>query len=87
MSKKIEITEMQAKHFNRMLAQLKKIAKDYSTPDQLRRQHERGRGMGPSYEEELEMAYENIQNEAAFGAKGISPIKLQQFQPLTNDKQ
>lgn len=78
MSKKITITKNQAKQFNRMLATLRRIAKDYATPEQLMRAHEKGRGMGPSYDEELEMAYENIQNEAAFGAKGISAIKIPQ---------
>lgn len=83
MSKKIEITERQAQQFNRMLSQLRKIARDYMTPAQMQRGHDRGRGMGPSYEEELEMAYENIQQEAVHGANGVSYIKIANPSPLT----
>lgn len=83
MSKKIEITENQAQQFNRMLSQLRKISKNYMTPMQMQRGHERGKGMGPSYEEELEMAYENIQLEAADGCKGVSPMKLHTPSPVT----
>lgn len=46
------------------------------TPEQMRRQHEKGKGMGPSYAEELEMAYENIQLEAAIAVKGLRSLKI-----------
>ena len=46
---------------------LKKIAKGYMTPDQIRRDS----GGGPlTYTEYLEMSYENIQQEAALAIKG-----------------
>jgi hypothetical protein len=42
---------------------LKRIAKSYQTPDQLRRNAEKQYGC--SYHKALEMAYENLQAEAA----------------------
>lgn len=47
---------------------LKRIAVGYHTTDQLRRQAERKYGLG--YEEALEMAYENIQQEAKEAVRG-----------------
>lgn len=47
---------------------LKRIARGYQTPDQLRRYAERDYGV--SYEEALEMAYENLQHEAKCAIKG-----------------
>lgn len=47
---------------------LKKIAKDYLPPEKLRRVAEREYGL--SYEEALEMAYENIQYEAKTAIQG-----------------
>jgi hypothetical protein len=73
-SKKIQITERQAMQFNRMLRQLKKIAREYQTPGQLRRGCDKEYGLG--YEESLEMAYENLQAEAAHGANGVSYINI-----------
>ena len=64
--------------FNHMRAILVRISKQYMTPNQIRRAHDRGRGMGPSYEEELEMAYENIQMEAKAAIKGIKVAKPSQ---------
>jgi hypothetical protein len=49
---------------NGLRAALKRIAKDYCTPAQLRRQTH-----GLEYEEALEMAYENIQHEARTALK------------------
>lgn len=46
---------------------LRKIAKGYQTSDQLRR---RAGQYGLSHVEELEMAYENIQDEARFAIRG-----------------
>ncbi|WP_375414519.1 hypothetical protein [uncultured Bradyrhizobium sp.] len=46
---------------------LKKIAREYQTADQLRR---RTGQYGCSFEEEIEMAYENIQQEARAAIKG-----------------
>lgn len=47
---------------------LKRITKDYQTTAQLRRNSEKLYGL--SYEEALEMAYENIQGEAAKAIHG-----------------
>lgn len=71
---KVTITERQANQFNYMLAILKMISKDYQTPAQLRKNSEKEYGL--DYEESLEMAYENIQGEAAFAAKGVKPIPV-----------
>lgn len=48
---------------------LRKIAKEYMTPNQLRRNAEPC--WGCEYEEILEMTYENIQMEAAAAIKGF----------------
>ena len=48
---------------------LHKIAKGYMTPDELRRKCEKEYGL--EYHEALEMAYENIQQEAAQAIKGM----------------
>lgn len=53
---------------------LKKIAKAYQTTDQLRRNSEREYGL--AFEEALEMAYENIQAEAANATRGKRRPKL-----------
>ena len=76
MSKKIMITVRQAQQFNYMRATLKGIAKTYQTPDQLERNCKKDYGLG--YEETIGMAYENIQNDAACAAKGVSAIKIPQ---------
>lgn len=47
---------------------LRRIAREYQTPDQLRKSAERD--FGVSYEEALEMAYENLQSEAERTIKG-----------------
>lgn len=47
---------------------LKRIAREYQTPDQLRRNCEKQYGLG--YEECLAMVYENLQYEAARAIKG-----------------
>ena len=78
---KIAITENQAHQFNRMLNTLKLISKGYMTPSQLRRDSDKSFGL--SYEESIEMSYENIQNDATSAAKGISRIKI----PATVNKQ
>lgn len=74
MAKKITITEKQAEQFNYMLAIHRKIARDYQTPDQLRKNSEKQYGL--DYEESLEMAYENLQSEAGAAAKGVRPITI-----------
>lgn len=47
---------------------LKKIARQYMTPAQLRRD---ARNVGLDYDEYLEMSYENIQAEAERAIKGV----------------
>jgi hypothetical protein len=66
------MTEKQKNQFNRMLAALRKIHKGYQTPEQLRRNCKGHYGL--DYQESLEMAYENLQAEARFAAKGIKEI-------------
>lgn len=75
------MTQKQARQFNLMRAVLLRISKQYMTPDQMSRNHDKGRGMGPSYNEELEMAYENIQWDAARAVKGIKAIKIEPKPP------
>lgn len=71
---RIQITERQARQFNVMLATLKKIAKGYMTPAQIKRHSEKMYGLDA--EETLEMSYENIQDDAASAMKGIKAINL-----------
>lgn len=66
------MTPKQKEQFNRMRETLKRIAKNYQTPDYLRRMSERQYGL--DYEEALEMAYENIQSEAAAVIKGVRAV-------------
>lgn len=66
------MTKKQAQQFNKMLQALRAIAKDYQTPDQIRRNCEKQYGLG--YEETLEMSYENIQLTAKIASKGVRPI-------------
>lgn len=47
---------------------LKRIAKQYMTPDQLRRD---AKNVGLDYEEYLEMSYENIQADAQRATHGV----------------
>lgn len=53
----------------RLYDTLKRIARDYQTPDQIRRSAERDYGLSP--DEALEYAYENIQHEAKAAIKGL----------------
>lgn len=53
----------------RLYDTLKRIARDYEKPERLRRRAERDWGV--SGEEALEMAYENIQQEAENAIKGL----------------
>lgn len=75
----MKITQKQAEQFNIMLETLRRIAGTskntrYMTPDQLRRDAERNTGL--DFEEEIEMAYENMQSDAKQTSSGIKPIKL-----------
>jgi len=74
--KKIEITPKQLNAFKEMHAALKTIARDYQTPDQIRRNSEKQYGL--DYEEALEMSYENIQSLAGIASKGVKFPKNEQ---------
>jgi hypothetical protein len=67
---KVEITEKQKQQFNLMLNALKKI-KAYQSPEKLRKDSSKDWGF---FEEAIEMAYENIQGEAAFACKNVKPL-------------
>lgn len=70
--KKITITEKQARQFNLMRFCLLTIGKNYQTPAQLRRDSQKEYGI--DFEESIEMAYENIQETAKKGYKGVKEI-------------
>lgn len=70
---KITITKKQADQFNLMLNALRIIHKEYMNPEKLRRCAEKD--FGCSYDEAIEMAYENIQSLAYHNTKGVKPIK------------
>lgn len=53
----------------RMYDALKRIARGYQTPDQLRRNSERQYGL--DYAEALEFAYENMQQDARTAIRGL----------------
>lgn len=69
MAKKIEITEKQKAQYNLMYSALKSIAKDYQTPNQLRKNCKKQYGI--DFDEAIEMSYENIQDEALKAIKGV----------------
>lgn len=86
MKNTVNISMKQALQFNRMLAQLRKISKAYMTPDQIKRHSEGKNNFGIEYNEELEMSYENIQNEAKQGCFKVSPIKFKTVKTILNDE-
>lgn len=57
----------------RLVERLRRIAKDYQTPEQIRRSSEKDYGL--SYSEALEYAYENLQSEAAYAIKGVRIVR------------
>ena len=67
--------EKQKRQYNLMLGTLRRIVNHYQTPDQLRKSSEKEYGL--DYEETLEMAYENIQNEAKAVIKNVKYLRLQ----------
>lgn len=68
---KVEITEKQKQQFNQMLNALKKI-NAYQSPEKLREDSRKDWGL--DFEEAIEMAYENIQGEAAFACKNVKQL-------------
>lgn len=78
--KKIEITINQAEKFNDMLECLRRIAgkskkTSFMTTDELRN-HAAKADMGIDFEEELEMAYDNMQGDAGQACHGVRPIMI-----------
>ena len=63
------MTPTQQKQFNRMLEALRRIANEYQTPQQLKKGGAESFGLEPS--EAIEMAYENIQEDAKAAVKGV----------------
>jgi hypothetical protein len=70
------MTDKQARQFNMMLSTLRKIAKDYMTPEKLRKNSEKMYGL--EFEECIEMVYENIQGDALYAIKGIKYIEIKE---------
>lgn len=66
------MTTKQIQQFNRMLSALKRISKEYKTPAQIRRTQE----TPFDFAEELEMVYENIQDEARNASHGVRKIEF-----------
>jgi len=66
------MTPKQKQQFNTMLHTLKKISKHYQTPTQLQRNVKKQYGL--DYNEILEMAYENIQQEAKNASRNVRAI-------------
>lgn len=67
------MTDKQIRQFNYMREILKLIAKGYQTPNQIRKDCHKNLGL--DYEEALEMAYENIRQEAWQALVGVREIK------------
>lgn len=66
------MTLKQNKQFNLMASTLRQIARGFQTTSQLRRNSMKDWGL--SYDEALEMAYENIQEIAKRAVKGVKDI-------------
>ena len=72
-SKGNSMTDKQKEQFNGMLNTLRRISKDYQTPEQLGKNSEKQYGL--EYEEALAMSYDNIQKEAVKSIKNVRIIK------------
>jgi len=66
------MTPKQKIQFNQMRAALKRIAKEYQTPAQLRKNSMKGFDL--EADEAVDMAYENIQIEATNAVAGVKAI-------------
>lgn len=67
------MTKKQVQQFNKMFFALKMIVEEYQTPGELLKASEVDFGL--SYEEVIEMAYENIKAEAFEAIQGIEAIE------------
>ena len=63
----------------RMYDALRRISKGYMTPEQIRRDSERQGAL--SYEEYLEMAYENVRQEATTAIRGMRRPAARKVKP------
>lgn len=72
-TKRQMITTKMKADFNRMLATLRRINKDYMPSERIIRQSEKLYGLSPP--EGPEMSYDNIQGEAARAVRGVKEIK------------
>lgn len=63
------MTPTEIQQFNRMRNALLRIARDFQTPQQIRRSAEHDIGL--SFDEAIEYAYENIQHTARVAVKGV----------------
>jgi hypothetical protein len=68
------MTTKQIEQFNKMYSTLKKISKEYMTPEQLRKKSEKMYGL--EFEECIEMVYENIQGDAKYAIQNVRPIPV-----------
>jgi exonuclease III len=71
--KKIQITTKQAEQFNHMLSTLRRIHKNYMPVEDLRMSEE---AEFHGEQEVIEMAYENIQEEARNASRNVKHIKI-----------
>lgn len=67
------MTEQQKSDFNRMWTALQRII-EYQDPETLRENSQKDWGL--DFEEAIEMAYENIQEEARQGVQGINRVAI-----------
>ena len=67
---------MSEKHEQEYFDALRKIAKEFHSPETLKKAAEKQYGLGP--EEAIEMAYENIQGIAASAIRGRSRPKIKE---------
>ena len=67
------MTPTQRKQFNRMRDALTKIARQYETPEQIRRSSWKKYGL--DFDEAIGYAYENIQGEARVAVCGVKAVE------------
>lgn len=70
------MTKKERDDYERMRLTLKRIATQYRTPEQLERDAEKRLGL--SYEEALEMAYENVRDDARIAVRGVRSAQVPQ---------
>lgn len=68
------MTDKEKKQFNYMFSILYKIAKHYDTVNWIKKQSKDNWWL--TYEEALEMSYENVKSEAKYAIKWVKPINI-----------